>query len=307
MRTVGFFPVVARSILLVLLAASLCGPGMSQNNKSIAIYMGQNIQPYELMAGEIRKELKGHECRVVSLEGLGAVPPPKSGEVIITIGKDAYGKLLPLRGANPLIYTMVLFPDKLGYPHTPDVMGVAMIPSPGRQLQILRECVGINSVTIFVNPEVNGQFVSDLEKMAPKNLEFSLRKVSSEKQFLNALDEDFPGSDAILLIPEPTVLTEEGLKKLMRRSYEEKKPIVGFAPMYLGLGAALSLSVSETITAKIVAKMVTGESAQWDRADGLCYSRLCEMRISRSARERFSLRLDSSRFPELGCEFKEEH
>lgn len=300
-------PATVRCILLILLSVSLCGPGKSQNNKSIAIYMGQKIQPYETMAGEIRKELKGYECRVVSLEGIGAVPPPKNGEVIITIGKDAYGKLLPIKGANPLIYTMVLFPDNSKLPHPPDVMGVAMIPSPGRQLQILRECVGINSVTIFVNPEINAQFVSDLDKLAPKDLEYSLKKISSERQFLNSLDENFPASDAILLIPEPTVLTEEGIKKLVRRSYEERKPIIGFAPMYLGLGAALSLSVSETITAKVVAKMVSGEPAQWDRADGLCYSRLCEMRISKSARERFSLRLDSSRFSQLGCEFKEEH
>ncbi|HNQ78057.1 MAG TPA: hypothetical protein PK747_02285 [Acidobacteriota bacterium] len=305
MKRTSSISVFTKCLLPLIIAAFLSGPVKTQSVKSVAVYMSQNIPPYENMAREIRKELKGYECRVISLEGLSSVPAPKAGETVITIGKEAYGKLLPLKGANPLIYTMVLFPSQEESGHPPDVMGVAMIPSPPQQFEILRNCVGLKSLTIFVNPRINSQFVSDLEKMAPKNMEFSLRNVSSEKEFLNTLDDGFPKTEAILLIPEPTVLTEQGLKKLVRRSYEEKVPIIGFAPMYIELGAALSISVSEPLTAKVVAKMVAGEQGQWDRADGLCYSRLCEMRVAKSALERFSIKLDSSRFSELGCAYKE--
>jgi len=297
---------VLRGFLLLALAFLSAEANKSQNSKSIAIYMGQKIAPYELVARELKNELSAHQCRVVSLEGLASVPPPRAGETIITIGQDAYKKLMPLKGPNPLVYTMVLFPPQAENQHSADVMGVAMIPSPRQEFQILKDCMGLNSVTIFVNPAINYQFVSDMEKMAPKNLSFSLRTVSSEKQFLNMLDDDFPESDAILLVPEPTVLTEQGLKKLVRRSYEEKKPIIGFAPMYIELGAALSLSVSETLTAKVAARIIEGDPAEWwDRADGLCYSKLCELRIARTAAERFRLKVDSTRFSELGCEFKE--
>ncbi len=305
MKTISFWSFLTRSLLILMLAAFFSGPGKTQGAKSVAVYMGQNIPPYENMAREIKKELRGFECRVISLEGLSTVPAPKAGEAVVTIGSEAYRKLLPVKGQNPLIYTMVLFPSQGVSDHPPDVMGVAMIPSPAQQFQILKDCLGLKSLTIFVNPEINARFVSDLEKMDPKSVDFSLRSVSSEKQFLNILDEGFPKTDAILLVPEPTVLTEQGLKKLVRRSYEEKVPIIGFAPMYIELGAALSISVSEPLTAKVVAKILAGEPGQWDRTDGLCYSRLCEMRVAKPVLERFKMKLDSSRFSELGCEYIE--
>lgn len=262
--------------------------------------MSKRIAPYETLAAEIQKELKNFDISVKDIQQ--DVKSDADREFIVTIGQDAYRSALPLKGGSKLIYTMVLIPEEKE--NGSDVLGVAMIPSPRQQLTLLKQWVGIKSVSIFYDHLKSQKIAEDFKKLAPKDFHYDFIDVYSEKKFLEILETSFPKSDAILLIPDSTVLTEQGIRKLALKSYETKTPIIGFSPIYLDLGAAMSISVSEKLTAKVVANLIKESPEQmWDRADGLCYPRLCEIRFSKYAKEKFSFTFDKKGLSCEGCEF----
>jgi len=262
--------------------------------------MSKRIPPYENLASEIKNELKSYN---ISVFDLSKPISSLNSETIVTIGLDAYKSVLPIKGNSKLIYTMVLSPAENG--NESESLGVAMIPSPRQQLNILRDGLGIKSVSIFCNHLRSKKLIDDFEKLAPSDFHYNFVDVASEKDFLDILETSFPKSDAILLFPDPTILTEQGIKKLVLKSYANKVPIVGFSPMYIDLGAAISISVSEKFTAKVVANLIKENSTQfWDRTDGLCYPRLCEIRFSKNAAEKFSITLNKDALNCEGCEIK---
>ncbi|MFB3851556.1 MAG: hypothetical protein ACE14Q_06505 [Acidobacteriota bacterium] len=289
---------ICLNLILFLFSALLLIPAKSSSERKICVVMSKKIAPYESLALEIKKELKNYD---VSIKDLEQTKSDFDSEFIVTIGQDAYKSVLPLRGSSKLIYTMVLNPEE-NENHS-EILGVAMIPSPRQQLMLLKNGAGIKSVSIFYNHLRTKKIVEDFEKLAPPDAKFNFIDVLSEKDFLDILDTSFPKSDAILLIPDATVLTEHGIKKLVLKSYENKVPVIGFSPMYIDLGAAMSISVSEKLTAKVVANLVKESPKEyWDRTDGLCYPRLCEIRFSKNAREKFSLNLDKNALNCDGCE-----
>ncbi len=281
-----------------LLFVFLIIPVLSSNERQVLVIMSKRITPYESLAAEIKKELKNFN---VSVNDLQEIKSNFSGEFIVTIGQEAYKKVLSSKSSSKIIYTMVLNPEEKE--SNPSVLGVAMIPSPRQQLTILKNGVGIKSVSIFYNSLRSKKIVDDFEKLAPADVHYDLIDVLTEGDFLNLLETSFPKTNAILLIPDSTVLTEQGIKKLVLKSYENNIPIVGFSPMYLDLGAAMSISVSEKLTAKVVGNLIKESPNHiWDRTDGLCYPRLCEIRFSKNAREKFSLNLNRKALSCEGCE-----
>lgn len=259
--------------------------------------MSKRIPPYESLASKIKNELKNY---TISIQDLSQPISSLSSEFIVTIGLDAYKAVLPAKGNSTLIYTMVL---SLEEGNDSESIGVAMIPSPKQQLNILRKGLGIKSVSIFYNHLKSNKLMEDFKKLAPSDIECNYVDVLSEKDFLNVLETSFPKSDAILLFPDPTILTEPGIKKLVLKSYENRVPIVGFSPMYIELGAAISISVTEKFTAKVVANLVKENSSQfWDRINGLCYPRLCEIRFSKIAAQKFSISFNEDAINCEGCE-----
>lgn len=287
-------------LFLFLLLGLFLLPNLSSTNSAVSIVMSKRITPYETLASEISNELLGFDIQVYDLNK--PISSLKS-EVIVTIGQNAYKAILPLKGSSKLIYTMVLTPDD--NTESSESIGVAMIPSPRKQLDILRSGLGIKSVSIFYNHLKSNKLVQDFKRLAPSEFKYNFIDVHSEKDFLEILENSFPKSEAILLIPDSTVLTEQGIKKLVLKSYENKVPIVGFSPMYIELGAVISISVSEKLTAKVVANLIKESSTQyWDRTDGLCYPRLCEIRFSKKAAYKLSINLNDSALNCNGCVVK---
>ncbi|MCX7831017.1 MAG: hypothetical protein N2445_08180 [Acidobacteria bacterium] len=284
--------------IALLLSTTLLIPVNSLNERKISVVMSKRMAPYESLATEIQRELINYD---VSIETLEESKTYFDSEFIITIGQDAYKTILPIKGNSKLIYTMVLNAEEKE--QNPEILGVAMIPSPRQQLTLLKNGAGIKSVSIFYNHLKSKKIAEDFSKLASTDFTYNFIDVLSEKDFLNFLETSFPKTDAILLIPDSTVLTEQGIKKLVLKSYENKVPVIGFSPMYIDLGAAISISVSEKLTAKVVANIIKQSPAQyWDRTDGLCYPRLCEIRFSKNAKEKFSLNLNKSALLCEGCE-----
>jgi len=300
------FATLGTALLVLALALPLSHPVARSQPPSpeALILLSFRIRPYESLARSVAADLPGYKTRVLSLEEipsleqeLGAARPA----VICTVGQEALRKALPHRDGTPVVYTMVLSAGGLLPAETTGVEGVAMVPSPREQLRVLAEGFHFRRVLLPYNPSSSG-FLADLFRDAsPADLECTPVALDSEAALLKRLKEGLQGFDAVLLVPDPTLLSEQGLKALVSASYQEGVPLVGFSPLYLGLGAAVTLSVPEAEVARQAASLAReGRGVEADRLGGLTYTRACEIRLNPKAVSRLGLRVDTQALERFG-------
>jgi len=268
------------------------------------ILLSFRIRPYESLARSMAGALPGYRTRVLSLEEIPSLEQELGADrpaVICTVGQEALRKALPHRDGTPVVYTMVLSTGGLLPPETAGVEGVAMVPSPRHQLRVLGEGFHFRRVLLLYNPASSGFLVDLFRESAPGGLECVTEAIGSEAALLRRLKEGLKGFDALLLVPDPTLLSEQGLKALVSASYQDGVPLVGFSPLYLGLGAAVTLSVPEAEVARQAAALARdGRGAEADRLGGLTYTRACEIRLNPKAVARLGLRVDSQALERFG-------
>jgi ABC-type uncharacterized transport system substrate-binding protein len=308
----GLRIVVLLALVLFILAALLHShppakaspPLQAAPRPPVLILSSLRIRPYESHADNMRQDLKGFDTTVLYLDEdpnaarqISAMAPA----AIVTVGQEALKKALPLRGNSPLVYTMVLFPQEIVARPAPGVSGIAMVPSPKQQLLILGQGFHLRRLVLFYNPKVTGFLVGHYQSNTPPGLTLKAVPVASDAELLAKLPGQLEETDALLLVPDPTVLTEQGLKSLIGACYSSNIPVVGFSPMYLDIGAALSLSVPPEEIAKQAASIASARTGSpGDLLDDVFYVRSCQINLSGKAISRLGMKVDREALKPLG-------
>ena len=293
--------------LLSLLAAPspfLGGPPYAAVQSPVIILSSLKIGPYETLAEAMRQNFKGREVRILYLDetpGAAAQLSSLSPSAILTVGQEALRQALPHRGSTPLVFTMVLFPKDILTRESPGVSGIAMVPSPRQQLLILHEGLGIKRVTLFYNPAVTESLVDHFRSLAPNGLQVRGVPLSSDAELIAKLPAALEDTQGVLLVPDPTVLTEQGLKSLITSCYSAGLPVVGFSPLYLEMGAALTLSVSPADVARHAVSMAAArDQGSGDLLDNVFYLRSCTIQVNSKAVSNLNLKVNQGALKALG-------
>ncbi len=277
---------------------------MAGQPQKALILLSLRIRPYEALAEEMIDEFEGYQTKVVYLDEDPRAPsriPKMKPSVIVTVGQEAVRTSIPYRDGIPLVYTMVLFPNQVLPEARKGISGIAMIPSPEKQLRILKEGFNLRRIGLIYNPDLTGFLVEHFESHCPAGMECEAISVRSEGELLKRLKSGLGGIDGLLLIPDPTVLTEQGIKTIISTCYEEKIPLIGFSPMYLSLGAAFTLSVPEHVIARQAAGIATNTNGkEADLMGNLYYPKSCEIHINPKAAERLGFDVDQEALEAFG-------
>jgi ABC-type uncharacterized transport system substrate-binding protein len=280
-------------------------PLQAATRPPVLILSSLRIRPYESLADTMRLALKGYDTKVLYLDEnpdaaqqISTMAPA----AIVTVGQDALKKALPLRGSSPLVYTMVLFPHEiLATPAPPGISGIAMLPSPKQQLLVLDQGFHLRRLVLFYNPKVTGPLVGHYQASTPSGMTLKAVQVASDAELLEKLPEELESADGLLLVPDPTVLTEQGLKSLIGACYSSNIPVVGFSPMYLDIGAALSLSVpAEEVARQAAAIAASRGGIPGDLLDDVYYVKSCQIDLSGKAVTRLGMKVDREALKPLG-------
>ncbi len=275
------------------------------DNPTALILLSMRIRPYEALAAKLASLLPGYKTKVESLDedpsaaqNLSAHSP----SCIFTVGQDALNRALPHRDDIPLYFTMVLSPPSGSGQPPAKLEGVAMIPSPKRQLSILRSAFNMKKTILFYNPEASGFLASLYGASCPGGMTCDEVAVENEKQLLEWLKKGLEGYDGIILIPDQALLTEEGIKALVAASYEERVPMVAFSSLYLNMGAAVSISLPVDEIARQAAALAGGQDAAGQLADGILYPETCEVVVNAKAERRVKLSVNEEKLKQYGGE-----
>jgi len=145
----------------------------------------------------------------------------------------------------PIVYMMIL--DPLKHQLTAANMTGTLLEVPiDRQLKIMRAFLPtLHRVGTLYDPAKTSSRVKEAEQQATIS-DFQLKglPVESEKDVPQQLRALLGDVEALWLMPDSTVLTNESIRFILESALARQIPVIGFSPEFTRLGALLSMSVN---------------------------------------------------------------
>jgi putative tryptophan/tyrosine transport system substrate-binding protein len=145
----------------------------------------------------------------------------------------------------PIVYMMVL--DPLKHQLTAANMTGTLLEVPlDRQVKIMRTFLPtLHRVGILYDPSKNASRVKDaVEQAGILNVQVKGLPVESEKDVPQQLRTLLSDVEALWLMPDSAVLTNESIPFILESALAHHVPVIGFSPEFTRLGALLSMSVN---------------------------------------------------------------
>jgi putative ABC transport system substrate-binding protein len=202
--------------------------GFKSTAPSAAIYSEYDLQGDLEQGRKLARKIRASEASLVVAVGLKAALAAKLEIVDI-----------------PIVYMMILDPSKHNLT-TSNMTGTLLEIPAERQFKILRAFLpGLRRLGMLSNPSGSQTKLKDTTSQASAN-SFQLQDfpVESEKDVPQQLRALLGSTEALLLVPDSTVLTNESIGFILESALAKRVPVIGFSPEFTRLGALLSLSVS---------------------------------------------------------------
>ena len=146
---------------------------------------------------------------------------------------------------TPIVYMMIL--DPLKHQLTaPNMTGTLLEIPVDRQLKIMRMFLPtLHHLGVLYDPSKTSSRVKDAAELAAV-LDFQLEglPVERDKDVPQQLRTLLSDREALWLIPDSTVLTNESVQFILESALSRHIPVIGFSPEFTRLGALLSISVN---------------------------------------------------------------
>ncbi len=202
--------------------------GFKATAPSGAIYAEYDLQGDLDQGKKLARKIRASEASLVVAVGLKAALAAKLEIVDV-----------------PIVYMMILDPAKHNL-SAPNMAGTLMEIPVERQFKILRAFLpNLHRIGILANPGNSAAKMKDATAQAAAHT-FQLQEfpVDSEKEVPQQLRSLLASTDALWLVPDSTVLTNESIGFILESSLARRIPVIGFSPELTRLGALMSLSVA---------------------------------------------------------------
>jgi putative ABC transport system substrate-binding protein len=166
----------------------------------------------------------------------------------------------------PVIYCMVLDPAKHDL-RAPNMTGIRLDIPIERQFTTMRSVLPpVKKIGVLYDPEKTGHLVEEARLIARAvGFEMMARAVHDGKDVPTALRALLPQIEALWLVPDSTVLTEDSLPFVMGTALDTNVPVIGFSSELVRSGALVGLSVNyEDVgrQASVLARKILSEPAR---------------------------------------------
>jgi putative ABC transport system substrate-binding protein len=144
----------------------------------------------------------------------------------------------------PVLYMMILDPLKHRL-NAENMTGVLLEIPTDRQLKIMRTFLPtLRRISMMYDPDKTAPKLKEAVSRA-STYEFQLRgfPVEHEKEIPQQLRALLSESEALWLVPDSTVLTDESIRFILESALAKHVPVVGFSSEFTRLGALLSMSI----------------------------------------------------------------
>lgn len=202
--------------------------GFKATGPSGALYTQYDLQGDLELGKKLARKIRASDTSLVLAVGLKAALAAKL-EIVDT----------------PVLYMMILDPLK----HqliAPNMTGTMLEVTTDRQLKLIRTFLpSIRRIGVLYDPKKSESKVKEAaQQAAAAGVTLRAFPVDSEKDVPSQLRSLLSDSEALWLLADSTVLTNESVNFLIQSALAQHIPVIGFSPEFVRLGGLLGISVS---------------------------------------------------------------
>lgn len=229
--------------LLVIVSLSFAG----EDDTRTAVLLSESIRPYVEAAEGFSESMPGKVTELTIQRSNRVLPDDlleSKWDLVLAIGPHALSLLPTIPGDTPRLYSMVLNPQSI-IPAGERIPGVSLnIPARFQAKVITNALPDVRRVGVFYDPKFSSALVNELQKAGRENdLILAPLQVLSQKDIRDSLDERLESIDALLMIPDPTVISESIVVFLIKEALKKGVPVIGYNRFFLEKGALLSFII----------------------------------------------------------------
>ncbi len=225
-------PALATDII-ILKSSDIAAYNQAINGFKATISPGINLSEYDLQ-GDLEKGRK-------LARKIRASDPALVFAVGLKAAKAAQLEIVDI----PVVYSMVLDPTKYGL-NAPNMTGVLLEVPVERQLVMIRNLLPqLKHIGTLYDPAKTSTLIDEARRLLKvSGTELVPMQITSERDVPGSLRTLLPSVDALWLVPDSTVLTDESLRFILNTALEGRVPVIGFSREFARSGALLCLSVN---------------------------------------------------------------
>jgi len=236
-------------------------------DRPVAVLISREINPYVEMVKGFESAFKNHpvqrffldkQGRPYSLEGGSVVFEPQKYAALVAVGPEALHYLQPLAKDIPLFFGMILNPESFFSATLLPVCGVNLnIPIKNQFAEIVKLLPGKIKLGVLFDP-VNNQVWFEQAQGLARNTGIDLVPLHVQRIAgrLN-MEGDFAPLDAILFIPDRTVINKPFIQYLTKKALLTHIPVIGYNHFFLDSGSAMAFLIDYAAVGRQVATQVT--------------------------------------------------
>jgi len=251
-------------ILTKLLFAILSIHCICAYGQSVIVIKSGEIEPYEQALNGFKSKYSGRISEFIvpkkpeDSKGILDNIEAESPESILAIGIDALLFTKEKIHNIPIVYCMVMDPEKYGITNSNNITGITLKISTKDQMLKLKSIIPeLKKVGIIYDPKNTKYIVKEaLEIGKTLGIDFVTEKVRSQKTVPKALRKLNGEIDALWLIADATVITRDSFNFIILYTLENNIPLMAYCEAFVQAGALMSLSENYLEIGKQAAKIV---------------------------------------------------
>lgn len=219
----------------------------------VCVVVSKEIRPFVMMADELESVLKFPVTRVYldddnqPYEGNGKFLDflNRDFALFIAVGPRALAYLLEQKVTTRIIYGMVLNPESFVKADDNHVSGMSLNIFSLTQLSYIKKIFpDINRIGVLYDPEHNQNWFSSARLFAnTRQIDLVPLAVSDRSEITTVLDKRAREVDAVLFIPDATVISTTIIQHVIKRLILKKIPTIGYNRFFTEAGSAMSFAI----------------------------------------------------------------
>ncbi|OGU13414.1 MAG: hypothetical protein A2076_17350 [Geobacteraceae bacterium GWC2_53_11] len=231
MKTLSISHIVRYALLGILLSS------LPSHASDVLIIADAQLKPVMEVTQGLRKTLHASTRTYAPAEikgTLATVLQREDARVVIALGREALAEALTLPASVPVIYGMVVTPPAISRPNT---AGFYMATPANEYAELIRRFFpALKHVDVVASRSYLNMLASNVSApVTPHSVKSTVEFITMIKQLDTA--------DAILLLPDSTIMTSTALQETYLLSFRRRIPLLGISERHVKEGALLALVV----------------------------------------------------------------
>lgn len=181
---------------------------------------------------------------------LNSVVRKENAKIVVALGGESTNEALSLPESVPVIYGLLIKPVITSRQNT---TGVYMTTPVSEYISVLeRYFPDIKKLGIVLEPETRNALLQEASATS-----VTLYSANNSYEFIKGIIHLDGNIDALLLLPDKTLLTSTAMQELYRHSFTGKVPVIGVSEKHVKMGSLFALVFDESGMGKQI-----GEVAQ---------------------------------------------